>query len=86
MPAESWRDGRTRDGGGSEDEAEGLSAANSIFLREMGEYLPRKRPCAAVLGNWTGTARRERPLQGNRERPVSRRTDYAQSSREERQR
>lgn len=80
-------EGRPHEGRwGSEDEAEGCSAASSAFLRETGEYLPRKRPCAAVPGNWTGTARRERPLQGNRERPVSRRTDYAQSSREERRR
>lgn len=35
------------------------------FLTGMRQYLPRKRSCAAVLGSWTGTGRRKKPLQGN---------------------
>lgn len=46
------------------------SAANTALLRGTHEYLPRKCSCAAFLGNWTGTGRRKRPLQGKpRERP-----------------
>lgn len=35
------------------------------FLTGTRQYLPRKRSCAAVLGSWTGTGRRKKPLQGN---------------------
>lgn len=61
---------------GDEDsiyEAERCSAANTALLKETREYLPRKCSCAAFHGNWTGTGRRKRPLQGRAERPVSRR-------------
>lgn len=53
-----------RDDENSASAADGALRQTS-FLKGMREYLPRKCSCAAVLGSWTGTGRRKRPLQGN---------------------
>lgn len=58
------RDERMRGDENSIYEAERRSGANTASLKETHEYLPRKCSCAALLGNWSGTGRRKRPLQG----------------------
>lgn len=53
------------------------------FLRGTRQYLPRKRSCAAVLGSWTGTGRRKKPLQGNHASSLVSNRDCTRPSRED---
>lgn len=53
------------------------------FLTGMRQYLPRKRSCAAVLGSWTGTGRRKKPLQGNHASSLVSSRDCTRPSRED---
>lgn len=53
------------------------------FLTGTCQYLPRKRSCAAVLGSWTGTGRRKKPLQGNHASSLVSGRDCTRPSRED---